>query len=190
MAEISPRHRRVRADLNPAGGTFDLAKSGLAGFLAITGGNLAVTQLFDSGRELHFARVKSQSGELGFGRVVKKAPVGNQVFWKTPLADKQVTVVLKGGDGTVEIVVKADPVARLRLVNAELEVPVFGKTDPFPLPEGKSRFPDPDFGVYYPLSANVSTKGRRVAIRTGTPIGSREKPCAPAVFAGFGEVLG
>ncbi len=185
MAEISPRHRRLRADLNPAAGNFDLAQSGLAGFLKITGGNLSVSQVFNDGEELHFARVKSRQGVLRFGKIIKKSPIGNQILWQTPIKHETVTIVLENKGGPMEIVVKADPathVARIRLVNAELEVPVLGRADPFSLPKGKSRFPDPDFAVYYPLSANTSNKGRRVAVETGTTTGQpREALCAGSV---------
>lgn len=189
MRQISPRHRWARKALNPANPHFDPTKLGLGGAMSIGGGNLSVSQLFDDGEEVRFARVKSREGELQLGRKVRKSPLGNQILWRAPLNGDSVRIEFRRTEGvTVEeswIEVKAEPVARIRLVNTELEGPVFGLSDPFKLPEGGSRFPDPDFGVYYPLSSSTSRKGRRVPVEKGSTIGSKDKPCAPAVFAGF-----
>lgn len=120
--------------------------------------------------------------------------IGNRIHWELQVEEAAVFQLIDSNDQVRSVVVRppvgsdGDPI-EVRVGNMEPEVGLFDST-PF-FGALREALPDPDFQAFYRLVSDQTVPAVAapwpVPFSFDTALGQHEKPCAPALFNGFGK---
>jgi hypothetical protein len=186
MAEISPEHALARKELLAG-----VVSDGVAGRLTLRGGQLSVVgfnENDDCTWDFHTV-ARPQGGDVGTtsGQATWGRAIGNRIRLEGEIAASFLTVSIANPQTTHTLVLAPDvPGGTLSLTVANIEPEaLFAGVEPLTTPPTARA--DADFEAHYTLSvAPVAADRLRVPVKTEGPAGSKEKPCAPTLFAGRG----
>lgn len=189
MSVISPRHEYVSAKCHPEGRE---AAKHLSGAFKLSGGDLKVAGYYDGANgNVDFGYVVPILGKLLFWSRVWGKKSANHLLWEVSVPKSSVITIVSstlnglGGSVTQRYILKPDKdgVVEAALFHGEVEMVTLFEKDSF-LGERLVGLPDPDFEMYYPLSAGSQWIPGRVPVPIGEG-GDVRKPCAPVRSKGF-----